>query len=246
LNLLLKNIRQLVTVAQNGMKYKVREGMGALGTIDDATVYIQQGIIQWVGPSNAFDLTVPDDTDTFDAAGMVAFPGFVDAHTHTVFAGSREREFALRAQGISYEEIARQGGGILNTVQATRAATKKELQKSAAKRLDAMMRHGTTTVEIKSGYGLDEETEVKILEAIHELVQKHLMTVVRHSLEPTLFHQSIVRRQTVTSIFCASACSPTLSRKTLRGLQTSFVNVVIFRSIRRGTCWNNHERLGFS
>ena len=95
-----------------------------------------------------------------------------------MFAGSRENEFAMRSEGRTYEEIAQAGGGILGTVQATRAASKKELKKSGARLLDAMLRHGTTTVEVKSGYGLTADDEIKMLEAIQELGREQLIEVV--------------------------------------------------------------------
>ncbi len=148
------------------------------GVVENATVLIEDGKFRWIGPDAEFHLPLREDTDILDASGLVALPGFVDAHTHAVFAGNREDEFAMRAEGKTYQEIARAGGGILSTVRATRAATKKELKKSASRTLDAMLRHGTTTVEIKSGYGLDEDGELKMMEAIHELSQEHLIDVV--------------------------------------------------------------------
>ena len=113
-----------------------------------------------------------------DAAGTVVLPGFVDSHTHMMFAGDRAGEFALRARGASYQEIAEHGGGILNTIQHVRAATKKELKRSSAAHLWAMMKEGTTTVEIKTGYGLDMDTEIRMLEALHELREEEMGTVV--------------------------------------------------------------------
>jgi len=178
MNLLVRNIRQLVTVAARGSRANTGPAMRDLGVIDNATVLIENGAFQWVGPADRFDQKVPEDLETIDGSGFVALPGFVDAHTHLVFGGSRENEFAMRAEGRTYQEIAEHGGGILNTVHATRAASKKELKKHAARFMDAMMRHGTTTVEIKSGYGLSEEAEVKMMEAIHELGEEQFMTVV--------------------------------------------------------------------
>lgn len=176
--LLLKNIRQLVTVNAQGKKEKPGIGMRDLGIIENGAVLIEDGTIRWVGPTQAFNQPLSTDADTFDASDLVALPGFVDAHTHLLFAGSREHEFALRAEGLDYQQIATQGGGILHTVATTRSATKKDLKKVAARRLDAMMKHGTTTAEIKSGYGLDSETEIKMLEAIKELADEHFVTVV--------------------------------------------------------------------
>ncbi len=176
MNLLIKNIHQLVTVASNGKPFKSGKEMRELGVIENAAVLIENGIIQRIGPTN--ELSAPSEIDVLDATGRVALPGFVDSHTHTVFAGSRENEFALRAAGRSYEEIAADGGGILSTMNATRAATKKELLRSAGRRLNEMMKLGTTTVEIKSGYGLNAESETKMLDVVHDLRRDHYMTVV--------------------------------------------------------------------
>ncbi|MBF8249186.1 MAG: Imidazolonepropionase, partial [Bacteroidetes bacterium] len=178
MQLLLKNIKQLVTVNASGAATKTGPNMRDLGIVDNASVLIEDGVFKWVGKSAGFKEKLKKNADTLDASSYVALPGFVDAHTHLVFAGSRENEFAMRADGKTYQQIAEQGGGILSTVEATRAATKKELKKFASKRLDAMMQHGTTTVEIKSGYGLDENSEMKILEAIDELGDEHPMSIV--------------------------------------------------------------------
>ncbi|MGD0037011.1 MAG: imidazolonepropionase, partial [Bacteroidota bacterium] len=100
------------------------------------------------------------------------------SHTHLLFAGTREDEFAMRVEGKTYQEIAQAGGGILNTVQTTRTATKKELKKLARQHLDTILTEGTTTIEIKSGYGLDEKDEIKMLEAINELTDECLMNII--------------------------------------------------------------------
>ncbi|MBI3005192.1 MAG: imidazolonepropionase [Ignavibacteriales bacterium] len=178
MQLLLKNIKQLVTVSADGNLMKAGKDMRNIGVTENASVFIEDGIIRWVGPSKEFPDKMKKDADVIDARDYVALPGFVDAHTHLVFAGSREHEFAMRSQGMTYQQIAEAGGGIMSTVKATRAATKKELKKLAAKRLDAMMKHGTTTAEVKSGYGLDEDNEVKLLEATKELESEHPMTIV--------------------------------------------------------------------
>ena len=176
MNLLIKNIHQLVTVASNGKPFKSGREMRELNVIENASVLIENGIIQRIGPTH--ELSASSDIDVLDASNRVALPGFVDSHTHTVFAGSRENEFAMRAEGKSYEEIASAGGGILSTMNATRAATKKELLRSAGRRLNEMMRLGTTTVEMKSGYGLRVDAETKILDVMHDLRRDHYMTVI--------------------------------------------------------------------
>jgi imidazolonepropionase len=178
MQLLLKNIKQLVTVRSNGKSCKPGEEMRDLGVLEHASVFIEDGTIRWVGQFDSFAGDLAPDADILDASSFVALPGFVDAHTHALFAGTRENEFALRSEGKTYQEIAARGGGILNTVTATRAATKKELKRIASRRLDAMMKHGTTTVEIKSGYGLDPDAEIRMLEAIAELAEEHYMTIV--------------------------------------------------------------------
>lgn len=148
----------------------MREGGAPYGAIERGAIATQDGRIAWVG--YAADLPVDKETlarEVRRCDGAWITPGLVDCHTHLVFGGDRAREFELRLQGKSYEEIARAGGGIVSTVAATRAATKEELVESAAKRLSGLTREGVTTVEIKSGYGLDLETELKMLEAAKAL-----------------------------------------------------------------------------
>jgi len=176
--LLVNNIRQLVSVRRNGQPYRAGAAMRDVSVLEGADVLIEDGLFRWIGPAGTSGSPVDEDADTIDASGQVALPGFVDSHTHLLFAGSREHEFAMRVEGKTYQEIAEAGGGILNTVQATRAASKKELKKLASKRLDEMMKFGTTTVEIKSGYGLDADQEIKMLEAVNELADEHFMTIV--------------------------------------------------------------------
>jgi imidazolonepropionase len=178
LQLFIKNIRQLVTVRRDGKPYHAGLAMRNLGVLERADVLIEDGLFRWIGPTGTLTGSIDEDADIIDASENVALPGFVDSHTHLLFAGSRENEFAMRAEGKTYQEIAEAGGGILSTVLATRGATKKELKKSASRRLDEMMKLGTTTVEIKSGYGLSEDSEIKMLEAINELAEEHFMTIV--------------------------------------------------------------------
>ncbi len=178
MNLIITNISQLVTVASGGRRLKAGREMNTIEVMDNASVEIRDGIIVRIAGAGEIQPAATDDIDVLDARGRVALPGFVDSHTHAVFAGSRENEFALRSEGRSYQEIAAAGGGILSTMAATRAATKKELLRSGNRRLNDMMKHGTTTAEIKSGYGLTPEAEVKMLDVICELRRDHFMTVV--------------------------------------------------------------------
>ena len=135
-----------------------------VGAVRDAAVAVVGGVVAWAGP--ATDLpTEHRQLPGLDAGGRAAVPGFVDAHTHLVFAGDRSDEFARRRRGESYEEILASGGGIHRTVAATRAASPKDLVAAASARAMRMLESGTTTVEVKSGYGLDTATEVRMLEA---------------------------------------------------------------------------------
>jgi len=145
-------------------------GSAPYGAIRNAALAAKDGRVAWVGPRE--DLPGAPDALAAEvryADGEWITPGLIDCHTHLVFAGNRAREFEMRLHGASYEEIARAGGGILSTVKATRAASVEALTEAAAARLKTLMRQGITTVEIKSGYGLDLESERKMLQAARAL-----------------------------------------------------------------------------
>ncbi len=146
-------------------------GDGPLGVIPRGALAAAGGRIVWVGPESrlASEVAAASGALRLDAGGQVGLPGFVDSHTHLIFAGSREHEYAMRAQGAAYQEIAAAGGGILATVRATRAASLDELVQLALPRLRTLLAHGTTTAEVKSGYGLRTADEIKMLEAAHRL-----------------------------------------------------------------------------
>lgn len=138
-----------------------------------AVVRCEGGRIVFVGEEREHDRRFPAPDQTLDAAGGCVLPGFVDPHTHPVWAGSREEEFDRRLRGETYMEIARSGGGINCTVRATRAASRESLLASTLDRLDRFLVHGTTTIEAKSGYGLELETEVRMLKVIRDANQAH-------------------------------------------------------------------------
>ena len=131
------------------------------GAIEDAAILIQDGRIAWVGPRT--DLPVHKAVETDGLGGRWVTPGLIDCHTHLVFGGDRSGEFERRLEGATYEEIARAGGGIVSSVKATREASEDELYASACKRLEGLKATGVTTLEIKSGYGLDHDSELKML-----------------------------------------------------------------------------------
>ena len=143
------------------------EGRGPYGAIADGALAIADGRIAWLG--SAADLPQGEAGTVIDGRGGWLTPGLIDCHTHLVYAGDRAGEFEQRLMGASYEEIARAGGGIASTVAATRKASAKELEASARQRLDALRAEGVTTIEIKSGYGLDHDTEIRMLEVARTL-----------------------------------------------------------------------------
>ena len=177
-NIIIKNASQLVTCS--GFKAKRGKDMSDLQIINDGAVVIEQGIIRAVGKTGD---TISDfDESRFsviDARGKAVLPGLVDSHTHFVFGGYRAEEFSWRLRGDSYMQILERGGGILNTVLATRESKKDELIEAGKKRLDSMLSFGVTTVEGKSGYGLDHDTELKQLEVMADLDSGHPIDIVR-------------------------------------------------------------------
>jgi imidazolonepropionase len=146
----------------------LRENLPEFGAIEHGVIAARNGRIVFAGPRSDFPSST-DAAEWIDCAGRWITPGLVDCHTHLVFGGNRAHEFELRLQGASYEEIARAGGGIVSTVAATRAAGEAELVASALPRLDALIGEGVTTLEIKSGYGLNTETEMRQLSAARAL-----------------------------------------------------------------------------
>jgi imidazolonepropionase len=159
------NIGQLVTLA-GPARPRVGAEMRELGLIRDAALIVEDGRIQAAGPYSELRREIGPDTAVVDAAGCAVTPGFVDAHTHLVFAGNRAAEYEKRIGGATYQEIAAAGGGIQSTVALTRAASEDELLVQARKHRDWMLRGGTTTLEAKSGYGLDHATELRMLHVI--------------------------------------------------------------------------------
>ncbi len=177
-NLIIKNAAELVTCS--GFKAKKGQEMSDLQVIHDGAIVIEKGIITKTGKTEeALSGLNASCFDLVDASGKAVLPGFIDAHTHFVFGGYRAEEFSWRLRGDSYMDIMKRGGGILSTVEATRRATKNDLIECGKKRLDSMLSFGVTTVEGKSGYGLDHDTEIKQLEVMKELDASHPVDIVR-------------------------------------------------------------------
>lgn len=175
-NILIQNAAQVVTCS--GFSAKKGREMSDLHIIENGTVAVTDGRISFVGRA---DEPIPFDTagyDVIDATGKAVLPGFVDSHTHLVWGGYREEEFSWRMRGDSYMSIMERGGGIHNTMEATRRASFNELKTAARERLDRMMTLGVTTVEAKSGYGMDRETELRQLEVMQALQAEHPIDIV--------------------------------------------------------------------
>jgi len=167
--------KQFDSIWVNGLIATCESGYGL---IENAAVAVKNGKIAWVGPVSALSGQPDNIADrVYDFHGQCLTPGFIDCHTHVVYAGNRAHEFEMRLQGVSYEDIARNGGGIQSTVNATRAVSEDELFQQSVKRARALMQSGVTTLEIKSGYGLDVETELKILRVAKRIAETLPVTV---------------------------------------------------------------------
>ena len=174
-------VRRIGLLATNaGPAPRTGAAMRDLGLRRDAAIAVAGARIAWAGPEADFDATVSlrPGASSLDARGGAVVPGFVDPHTHLAFAGDRDDEIRRRLAGSSYREIAAEGGGIVRTVEATRAASVEELAALVSARLDEMLLGGTTTAEVKSGYGLETGAEVRSLEAIRLAASRHPVTVV--------------------------------------------------------------------
>ena len=176
-DLILKNIGKLVTM-QGSSSFRVKEEMNKINIIENAYIAVKNGKILAIGVGDEFGNLCGDDTKIHDAEGLLVTPGLIDSHTHLIHGGSRENEFSMKLNGVPYIEILNNGGGILSTVKATKEASEEELYKKAKKSLDRMLEFGVTTVEEKSGYGLELNTEIKQLEVARALDKNHPVDLV--------------------------------------------------------------------
>jgi len=178
-DLLIVHASELVTL-KGPRRARAKAEMSDLAIIRDGAVAVSGGIIVDVGRTDSIlKEHGAGDVEIIDATDRTVLPGFVDPHTHLVYAGSREFELELKARGKGYLEILQEGGGILRTVSDTRLASPGTLFKESAKRLESMISHGTTTVEAKSGYGLDRTIELRLLETARKLGDEYPVTIVR-------------------------------------------------------------------
>ncbi len=178
--LLIKNISQVITLS-GGPVPRTGDSMSDLGIIENGALLIHGDRIVWVGPTKDIPVREPGIRyQTLDGVGLelIALPGFIDSHTHPVFAGARIEEFALRCQGKKFQEIAAEGGGIIKSVQDFREATVEQLLEKTERNFRQFLSHGTTTIEAKSGYGLTLEEEIKALQVLDALNGRNRLEVI--------------------------------------------------------------------
>ena len=211
--ILITNIKELVQVEEQPVTRVAGAAMAEIKTLTNAWLYIEQGRIRDFGTmpcdelrlmkesasdqQNSSSPKMQDDLSRIDATGRMVFPSFCDAHTHLVYAGSREKEYIDKIRGLSYEEIARLGGGILNSARRLHEATEEELTEQASARLQEIMMTGTGAVEIKSGYGLNVEDELKMLRVIRRLKATSPLTIVPTFLGAHAVPAAYIGRQEV-------------------------------------------------
>jgi imidazolonepropionase len=191
---------------------------GGLGAIADGALYVRDGRIAWVGPMSELPRAGHDDAQPLDVQGALVTPGLIDCHTHLVFAGNRAREMEMRLQGRTYADIARSGGGIASTVAATRAASNAQLRAATSRRLHALMDEGVTTVEIKSGYGLDTEHELRCLRIARSLAADHSVSIATTLLGAHTVPAELAGR---ADEYIETVCTQMIPRVAAEGLATA-------------------------
>jgi len=176
-SILITNIKKLVSTEENPPKWKAGKDMSKLPSLENSFLYIINDKIAEYGTMSNIRAEFQQASKIIDASGKMVFPAFCDSHTHLLYPASREIEYVDKIKGLTYEEIAKRGGGILNTAQKMKQTTVAELVDSALERLDEIKKFGTGAVEIKSGYGLDTEEELKMLYAIRKLKEQSPLTI---------------------------------------------------------------------
>jgi len=248
-NLMIKNAAQLVTCS--GFAAKKGKEMADLDVINDGAVIIKEGMIEAVGTTaeveKQFQKAGADRSgfDIIDARGKAVLPGFIDSHTHLVFGGYRAEEFSWRLRGDSYMEIMQRGGGIVNTVNATRKASKEELTQSGIRRLDSMLSMGVTTAEGKSGYGLDRDTEIKQLEVMAYLDQIHYIDVVPTFLGAHAVPQDYKGREDAFIDFLTAEVLPVVADRRLAEFCDIFCEKNVFSIEQSRRLLDRARQLGF-
>jgi imidazolonepropionase len=199
MKLLIENAKQIITCRTNGRQFNSGKYQSEIGLITNSGIYSENGIIKWIGKKLPGDVK-KSSVQKIDARGKVIMPGFIDSHTHIVFAGNRANEYAMRMEGKSYEQIAHAGGGIINTVSAVRKTFKAKLKSLAKERIWSSISFGVTTIEAKSGYGLDVKNEIKMLEVINELNKEMPIDIFPTFLGAHAFPKDVSRKEYIDMI----------------------------------------------
>jgi imidazolonepropionase len=209
------------------------------GLIEDGAVKVEDGRIAWAGARKE----APSGPST-DCGGRLLTPGLIDCHTHLVYGGNRSHEFEQRLNGASYADIAKAGGGILSTVRATRAASEEDLLKAAATRLESLLAEGVTTIEIKSGYGLDVETELKMLHVARRLGKSHAVDVVTSYLGAHTFPAEYRDdHPTYVDLICTEAL-PAVAKEKLADAVDGFCEGIAFSVAETEKVFAAAQKLG--
>lgn len=217
MNYLLRNINNLVTCHSNSLKPKKGKQQQKIGLIKNGFIWVNNEIIQTLGSEKDLKKLLPQNFSgiEIDCTNMTVMPGFIDSHTHLVFAGSREEEYEMRIKGLTYEQITARGGGIRKTVMMTRLASEDKLKILAKRRLDNFIRYGVTTLEAKSGYGLDFENELKLLKVISDLNKDNQYGI---DILPTFLGAHAVPDRTTKTEYIREICQviiPEIARQNL-------------------------------
>ena len=227
IDLLIINASELITLRGFSNRPATKDDMKKLQIIKDGAVAIENGKIIDVGESEELKAKYTAENE-ISAHDKIVLPGFIDAHTHLIFSGSREEELTLKLEGISYLEILKRGGGILKTVRETRKATLEQLVREGEQRLSNMLIHGVTTVEAKSGYGLNVEDELKMLEACRILNEKHVVDVIPTLLAAHAIPQEFKRNPDDYVEFIINEIIPKVAERKLAKFNDVFVEKNVF------------------
>jgi imidazolonepropionase len=219
---------RLDTVWLNARLATLAPTQPGLGIIESGAIAAREGRIAFAGPQRELPTALRDRARVVDCEGRWITPALIDCHTHLVYGGDRAHEFELRLAGATYEEIAREGGGILSTVRATRAASEDELARSALRRLDALIAEGVGTVEVKSGYGLDLDTERKSLRVARQLAEQRNVTVRATFLGAHALPPEFADKRGAYVAYVADTMIPTLAGEGLIDAVDGFCERIAF------------------